>query len=452
MYNKTTVNDEKKDNMTISIKDIIKPEIKPIINKDRAKEGNDINNKLNITKDKDRAKEEKYINNKVNIKKVEDIPKDENYKNNEVNIKRDENKPKESENMVKNDSEVSKIMKSDENKNRYLTEKEIKTISDLLHTVKKSDLDAIVDIYSLAQDIYDEVGKANNDSIIDDTINAIADDKPNKSYWYDPLIHNKVRQDMDYHESNQVSTKAKPITDMSSYLNGVLINQDFGKLPYSYPMSKRYSSYMHQPTLPTQGKIPEPYKANKVNALVQPQIMVKPYLLPYPFAYIQHYAYTDHPINKYYTNNPYTQNYYKRQYPPYKHAYNRYQVPNAVLMNPHLNEGVTYSNDDEEQKQIESKDLIRELLVKTKVNKLPDWKTEPLSSQILEEVRSNIGTSKYLKAFPFRRHVKLEKVGKVIKLDELTRERRSAVEEVTRDPNMEKKEEVDEETYIERTT
>ncbi|KAA5655436.1 hypothetical protein F3G60_34510 [Pseudomonas aeruginosa] len=66
------------------------------------------------------------------------------------------------------------------------------------------------------------------------------------------------------------------------------------------------------------------------------------------------------------------------------------------------------------------------LLAKVKETKLPEWQTDPLSNQVLEEVRANIEKSKLLKPFPLRKKVNLERVGKLIKLDEFTRTKRSS--------------------------
>lgn len=320
-----------------------------------------------------------------------------------------------------------------------MTEKEIKSISDVLQTVKKGDLDAIVDIYNLAQDIYNEMDKATNEGVVDDKVNAIADEKylkhSKKTYWYDPVAY-KGRPDMDYQGSNHAVSTVQPKQNVPTYFNGALTNQDFGKLPYYYPMSpfQRTSSYVHQPTAPTKLERPKPCQAKQMKDMqVAAQNLIKPsYLLPYPFTYIHQYNYTNYPgyPNSYYSN-PYPWNYYnqQRQYQPYYNAYiaqvPNAQIPNAVLMNPHLHEDVV----DVEQKPVENIDLLGQVLMKSKENIMPDWKTEQLSSQVLDEVRANIDTSKFLKAFPFRKKLTLEKVGKLIKLDELTRYKRTPDEE-----------------------
>lgn len=379
-------------------------------------------------------------------------------------------------------TEVSKIMsdmaknKDYADKERYLTQKEIKSISDVLQTVKKSDLDAIVEIYNLAQDIYKEMDKATNEGVVDDTINAIADEKLHKqlkkSYWYDPLAY-KERLDMNYEGSNHAVSTAQPKQGVSNFFNGALTSQDFGKLPYYYPMSsfQRTSSYVHQPTSPTIVERSKPCKAKQMKDMQAAQNSIKPsYLLPYPFVYIHPYNYTDPPSNVYFSNNPYSWNYYnrQRQYQPYYNAFiaqvpNVPDIPNAVPMNP-LHEDVA----GVEQRPLEDQDLLGKVMIKTKESFIPDWKTEQLSSQILDEVRANIDTSKFIKPYPFRKKLNLEKVGKLIKLDELTRSKRftdtdtpreeklkkevviaETVKEVTEDPTAE--EEGEYETYLERT-
>ncbi|PZC73674.1 hypothetical protein B5X24_HaOG208983 [Helicoverpa armigera] len=183
---------------------------------------------------------------------------------------------------------------------RYLSEKEIRSLTEMLHTVKKSDLDAIVEIYNLAQDIYKEIDKTSTDHVLEDIMHT-AKTVENKftrsdllqkvikqghvSYWYEPLASGKVRAadlmrpDMSRTETMRndmipvipaipidieppvdmvqveppklaINTKFSPTPSSEPYpanqmrrmtdtlLTGPLItHKDFGKLPYYYPMS-----------------------------------------------------------------------------------------------------------------------------------------------------------------------------------------------------------------------
>lgn len=334
---------------------------------------------------------------------------------------------------------------SNPNTDRYLTEDEIKTISEMLHTVKKSDIDAIVDIYNLAQEIYNEMDKVTDQSAIDEAVNNVKDKlgeinhehlKPS-TYWYDW----KTRTEMDskvspsHHNVIDTPTITSPTTskqnnDKPSYFNGPLNKKDFGKIPYYYPISsfQRTATYVHKPIQPN--KAVEKPPCNKQKAAQKPPVnvkdsvrLIKPsYLLPYPFSYVHNQNVSKHQ-NMYYSN-PWVWDYYyrNRQTNPYFKAYIA-QIPNAVLINPHLSDpayNVEIMSVDRRKKNV---DMMFEKDAKR------DWKTDSLSNKVLNEVKAYMDTTQFIKAFPLRKKVKVERIGKLIKVDENTRYRRQAEED-----------------------
>ncbi|KAL0860683.1 hypothetical protein ABMA27_010027 [Loxostege sticticalis] len=408
---------------------------------------------------------------------------------------------------------------------RFLTETEIKTISDLLHNVKKSDLEAIVDIYNLAQDIYKEMDKMTSENIMEETlrlaqnIKANQGEKQHSSYWYDPINRNQkteIKADMEHQGSVPV-----PTTNPASYFSGPLTNTDFGKLPYYYPVSSfhRESSYIHptynpqqlpQPQLPPvhvkppcshkqpapvaytppppqynyppqqgyqspQGyQLPQGYQPPqgyppaqgyppsqnypqyypnqyyggvlKRPFTIEPQKMIQPsVLLPYPFSYIQHTNTSSYPFNLNYAENPWTG----------FDMSNKNSNPPKENKAPSLNNVISDTDKQEASKplldieKILEGNLFENLLATAKIIKKPEWQTDPLPAKVLEEVKAHFEEkAKLLKPFSLRKKVKLERVGKVVKLDDLNRKRRSIDEEA----KVEKIDDDDFEAYIEKTT
>ncbi|CAK1547824.1 unnamed protein product [Leptosia nina] len=328
---------------------------------------------------------------------------------------------------------------------RYLTEAEIKSITDVLHTVRKSDLEAIIEIYNLAQEIYKEMDGATTESLVKETVSALKEKdaekkngKDGKSYFYKPLhqTHTENLTDM-----IKEGTRLPPFYYPSPlpYYNGPVVRNNYGRMQYYYPMSnfQRSASYNYNRgyPIPTPPPVrpcttyPRPYTKPPTRPCSKPQgslfplpwnerSLIKPYvkqqrsagpmLLPYPFSYVHHYNYSSYPPTYYYNHYPWAQlDTYKK-----KAAINPPQIQIAP---------------DENSKVIISKERSSEEVndgVETDAENEPDWKSKPLSEQILDEVRANIlDKSKLLK--PLRKNVKLERVGKVIKLDKLKREKRS---------------------------
>lgn len=434
------------------------------------------------------------------------------------------------------------VVNNDTERDRYLTDIEIKSISEILHTVKKSDLDAIVEIYNLAQDIYKEIGNTSTNHVSNEALhitNAVNSYKTKPveiektvkknnrvSYWYEPLSNGKVRPgdlirtdmtrtetmrndmnpvipalpaDMQEQSSNMITvahtTTTKPKTPptlvtlppssnqrrmTATYFSGPLSHKDFGKLPYYYPISnfQRSSSYLHQqdkiPPKPTFKPIT--YKPQVNNGGVYQKEIKPSILLPYPFSYIHHYNWS-YPQNGYNTNNNVELSKLRAKENIKVESKNVYQSNNnleqskfrskenikidsnnfvpkirkAVLMNPDLEN--FQDLEIKAMRDIEDKTPVSNFVNKVKEeNRRPEWQTDPIPNQILEEVRAHLlEKQRLLKPFQLRKKVKLERVGKLIKLDELTRSKRLA-DSIADKSDYGSLEPELYEVYIERTT
>ncbi|CAG4966299.1 unnamed protein product [Colias eurytheme] len=342
-------------------------------------------------------------------------------------------------NSLQNKNDIKGTSRADDNDDRYLTEEEIKTITDILHTVKKSDLEAIVEIYNLAQDIYKDSdgGTSEKNSQKSTEANKEVESHKNsdyKSYFYKPLhqIH------MDENSTGKTKKVTLPLPTANyrqpfTYFTPPFTDKDFGKLPYYYPMShfhrtasNAYSRPYTTPVVPTTRpctrKPPSKllqlpwYDRTIIRPYVKPQRLAspRPMLLPYPFSYVHNYNYNTYPPSYYYHNYPWAQlnGYNKKGYYPYFGYVAKTPIVNIDSENKKDKESV------EDTKDIKSED------------DLPEWQTEPLSANVLEEVKANVlQKSKLIK--PSGKTVKLERVGKVIKIDELTREKRHVITDTT---------------------
>ncbi|CAH2058388.1 unnamed protein product, partial [Iphiclides podalirius] len=385
--------------------------------------------------------------------------------------------------------------KTDTEGDRYLTESEIKTITDMLHTVKKSDLEAIVDIYNLAQDIYKEFGQNPSEPLIQETMTSIHShgntntetinkDKEKVSYWYEPLnFHSaKIKPQTDAKtEATTTSTTTRQTTNskenFNTYFRGSLTDKDFRKLPYYYPISsfQRVSAHTQgvKQEEASQATVTErkPCKKQETpisNYVLPPWLnksLKKAYgtgtqqsgfdtalLLPLPFAYVNNNNLSGYPPNVYYSaysgfpwahmsiydrNRNYQQSYLGAAYVA--------QAPNeSVFIKPHTEEEV-----ETPQNSITKEDIIDIIsnLKDKEMKKMPEWQTHPLPEKVIEEVRGHAEKSKIFKPYPLRKKVKFERVGKVIKLDESLRSKRSVSEYKS---TVEKED--DYETYITKIT
>ncbi|XP_014366041.2 uncharacterized protein LOC106716903 [Papilio machaon] len=389
---------------------------------------------------------------------------------------------------------------------RYLTDSEIKTITDMLHTVKKSDLEAIVEIYNLAQDIYKDIEKNQEETFFQDTMTpihahgfndnqqGITSDKQRVSYWYEPLnFHNsKVKPEVSV---NEPTTTTMPTTTIqpnkikiaensniadNPYFKESLTDKDVRKLPYYYPMStfQRVSSYTHtlkpktgiepvsNPEIKVCKKLPPLQPPSTTNNYllpswinkslkksyfaVTPQNVFEPsLLLPFPFAYVNNNNITAYPPSYYYDNyngypwahlNIYNRN--RNFHQSYLGTAYIARVPGESLyVKPNVN------SDYEAQRGTITRDDIIDIISSLKdkeMKKMPDWQTNSLPKKVIDEVKGNAEKSKMLK--PLRKKVRIERIGKVIKLDESSRSKRSINNEDPFDG-------IDEyETYITTTT
>lgn len=471
---------------------------------------------------------------------------------------------KEGENntMVHENLQESKITNQTVQKNvsvskdddRYLTRDEINALTSLLQNVKKSDVEAILEVYNLAQDIYKEIDK-NADHGVTNEIQNIQSKRRNSkpeepikrqpndhiSYWYEPLSHSNNKQKVVQIDASKlvpvlppnpkkethtipvppiVMKKAKEedtifegttkINDALppnySYFMGPLANSNFRKLPYYYPMlgihkqgnyipGQEYFEQLaelpgkissHKSSAKTAGhpglnaelpvtkknfiKMPckqEHFKQttgeeiftkkttmnkDKISFMDNPKNLLAPFthmykktptVLPYPFAYV-HYNLSSLP-NTYFNANPFhlfnirPQEPLNKKMPPQPYVNPKYvpDLPNAILINPDLSEGV----DIIEQKPVE--------VILTQEDKLPAWQTAPLSQNVLNEVKANVIAQSKLLPLPIRKKVKLERVSKVIKMDEL---KRSIRDTMKRELELEKEEPAEFEVYLEKST
>ena len=373
---------------------------------------------------------------------------------------------------------------------RYLSDKEIRSLTDILHTVKKADLDAIVEIYNLAQDIYKEIDKTSTDRTLLEGLNTgtsrlgkqtITSDKFKKvtkhdhvSYW----MKNDINPQMsDIPNAPGVQVPAARVVKMDSkptvktviagsppsYFNGALSPKDFGKLPYFYPISnfQRMSSYNHeqQKTIKTTAITPTlstktthktvAYKPLYSGGKYQKELRPSLYL-PYPFTNVQHYNWS-FPQHMYYTDLFEKVN--TRKTDDSRHMFKKHGTKhnNAVLMNPDL----------ENFQDLEIKaSMANENIVKTNTNRKegtlerrkPDWQTDSLPQQLLDEVRAHIQEKQrlFIHPYPLRKKIKLERVAKVLNMDKLTRTKRS--EEAKSVPKEESRQPELFEVYIEKLT
>ncbi|VVC95775.1 unnamed protein product [Leptidea sinapis] len=375
---------------------------------------------------------------------------------------------------------LNKVKNTTKDNDRYLTESEINAITDILHTVKKSDLDAIIEIYNIAQDILNEESIYNNtdmqNAIIDKlsflkkATNAVkkknSNDDKSMSYFYEPLHKGNINEnlkDMKNTDTNPTTTyKDYPYPYPLSYYQGG--RQDYGKMPYYYPVSnfQRLSSYIYNRPYASTSFTPyqKPFMAPTVRPCNTPlptffpspwhdRSLIKPYirpqhhvpmqamLLPYPFSYVRPYNYSNTAPHSH-NNYPWSpMDTYKRYYLPY---YGNSNPPISQYPSPPIAEEV------KEVEMVNSVEVdIKHDSKSNEDTELPEWESKPLLSQILDEVRANIKNKTKL-VNPTRKNVKLERVLKQPLIDESNRKKRSILKE----SKAETKEENIFETYIEK--
>lgn len=352
------------------------------------------------------------------------------------------------ENAMKPKTQVNVEPNNLDNGDRYLTESEIKAITEILHTVKKSDLDAIVDIYNLAQELYQEIDKT-TEKIVEERLNSIKDNiKPldNKlaSYWYEPLhlTQKSKPADLERQGSNIIPTTSQPL-NTAEYFHKVYGN-DINKIANIYPLSnfQRIAPYVNPIAIAEVQKKPCKGKDSSRISIGSTKVFPPPILLPYPYTYIPHYNYT-YPGNQFLNGYPMSWNVYNRKaYQPYINAYIAGVTPKTII-NPHSHIG----------KDVELVPFVKEetnILDKVKVDpKMPEWQTDPLPSYVLEEIKANI--DKKLQSSPLKKVVNLEKIGKVIKLDEFSRSKRN-IRDISNEDLGDNNEGSEYDVFLEKTT
>ncbi|XP_073961014.1 uncharacterized protein [Choristoneura fumiferana] len=409
--------------------------------------------------------------------KHKDIPKA--AENNNVKYKLDDNLLYHINNA--NNANFKSIVENSAD-DRYLNSEEIQKISELLHTVKKSDLEAIIEIYNLAQEIYREMDENPTDGSTEPLNSPTEKDLDrygfektkgfnlgHTSYWYEPLSENGFRKTNDLKpdmDSKAASTKAYDTTVYTTTLQptqptffkgAATKSHDIGKLAYYYPMSnfQRLASYYHQrpmydahsphvraPCNPcTMQQYPPVYGRRPYYPPQKPSLPSM--LLPYPFSYqpynISAYGYSNY---NYYKGNPWAYYDYYRSNP--------YQILSAA--GRVQKKSIAANTDTSESKEGDKKSVdngdTSSMTEKSNSNTKP-WQTESLTEADLADVRANIAERAKLLKIPLKKRIKLERVAKVIKLDHLNRQKREA-EIVQESPKDDTKKEVVE-LYIEKT-
>lgn len=330
--------------------------------------------------------------------------------------------------------EQRQLSASSEDNDRYLTEKEIDKIADMLHTIKKSDLDAIVDVYQLAQDIYKEVETITNEEIKNEAIHKLKEEEKHNSniknsdskYWYDPLSNKGRavnRDEIDLQSAYNVYSTLQPISSKPIFLNAELSkNEQAEKVHLYYPVTQfqRVSSYIH----PTYKITTDNYNTDKNNEHFKAKMdtnnvpnsrkLIRPsHYLPYPFANIHQYNATE--SKNFYHPSPWMLDYYNK----YKHSQPYYSTFISPVRKAHKVNTYVSIETREDKKPLKHQHNKENELVDTllKNQKTQNWKTEPIPIEVLKDIRADIDTSRLLKAFPLRKKVKLEKVGTLINMD-----------------------------------
>lgn len=364
------------------------------------------------------------------------------------------------------------------NDDRYLTEDEIVTISKLLHTVRRSDLDSLIEIYNLAKDIYKEIDAFDpepEDGTRCDERNSNCSVSPKTlhltSYWHSPMnsSHGETNtfenDDMQKSSTNQISTL--PIAkDTAQHFSNV---PDINRVSYYYPMTsfQRYSSYLYDPYAQYRNNNPPVRAADAkgvpcnntsesnyyapqvmtpwVNRIVKRPFTVEsankvygPNLLPYPFSSI--YRYNAYPKDIYFDGKMWTQrpvnemqkqdpklSYTKPEAPKVQQQPNNYNMPMYYANIPNYSKeaNIISHNDDVNGKDNIGISKSYEKPIEN-IKEKPSWQTDPLPTQVLEEVRANImeKTTNLLNN-KIRKSPKFEKIGKLLRLDKVLRNKRS---------------------------
>lgn len=200
---------------------------------------------------------------------------------------------KESNVIKKTEPQKVSMSKDDD---RYLTADEIKALINLLQNVKKSDVEAILEVYNLAQDIYKEIDKSTDHNIGEDLHNIHGKEKDSKpeesikrepndhiSYWYEPLSHSNNKQKIVQIDTSKLVPVIPPDSRKETHTvpvppivmekpMGPITNSNFRKLPYYYPVLGMHKQSSYDPGQEYIQRIAEP--PEKTNSIKTPPIMI----------------------------------------------------------------------------------------------------------------------------------------------------------------------------------
>ncbi|XP_041971380.1 uncharacterized protein LOC121727557 [Aricia agestis] len=318
---------------------------------------------------------------------------------------------------------LNNLSKHDNDKrDRLLTEAEINVITEILHTVKKSDLEAIIEVYNLAEEIYNEMEKSSKYS----KAKNIAD----------KTLVNEIscNEKSDMNTEGTSASASRYYAYPANYFRGGLTTYNY-QHPYYYPMSgyPGTSPYIYTPQISNIWKPCAKTKSNTIPAPISsPSVGParakddKPMTTASPYTSINIRQNIDDYARYYYNYYPWAQLevYNKNRLPYYINPY--YPQPNEK---PFKIVKTQSSDKSKIPKEVtpKSKVIEKEVPVKKAEEKkeaMPKWKTEQLSQQVIDEVKANVlEKTKLPSVFP---GLQLERVGKVLKLDELTRLKRHA--------------------------
>ncbi|GBP40510.1 hypothetical protein EVAR_30569_1 [Eumeta japonica] len=350
--------------------------------------------------------------------------------NSDAKLKSDvemENKVNETENI------------STEEKDRYLTDSEIKAITKFLNTVKRSDLDALLDLYNTAEDVYKEMETSASENIditgrrmhTDENARVLQEQKslPQMSYIYDPKFY-----------YNSIQTKTPNYSPVSAQATNNQISQPITVMPkhvtngysFAYPILS-YPTLVQNPFTPKvatalQTKIdkndnnkPEclngilnqnsmalysPFVNKLINPVNYMQSNYKNYqnlqLIPYPVSYQYDISYP-------YLNTP---------------RINNQQVITSGVR-PHIGTAIVTHVPNNQLYNPQTQLINQRTTNDEKKNEMPASQTKPFSANILDDIRAKLMEKSKKLLYLSPKKVKLEKIGKVLRLDQLKRNQRN---------------------------
>ncbi|XP_063630253.1 uncharacterized protein LOC134801566 [Cydia splendana] len=312
---------------------------------------------------------------------------------------------------------------------RLLNKAEIQKITELLHLVKKSDLEAVIELYNVAQEMYkdmkDDAAKEDNKESEAVSGESRESSQQKTSYWYESDNEHRKVADMksegtELESSVLYSARPYPYAQPQryyyspgrtypNYFTGSLFNNE-GRVGYpNVPMNQQGVPEYYQKRNIYDGPGPTP----PCNPCVRPyqyQLMPMPVNYPprsasdmYPYL-VTAYNYTTQGYKNNHKGNPWAYYDYYRNLPHPK--------PSQILRNPNVLEKIYEENS-----------------INAKIKDEQSWKTDPLSEDVINEIRANIAQRSKLINIPLKKRLKLERISKVFKLDQNNRKTRSISKE-----------------------